>query len=64
MGSLASYLIGELFLRAQVGMKMYFCSLQAIIGAEIDVLSVRKGDTVNDQHLSGLDPGTTNGSKE
>ena len=29
---------------------MYFCSLFAIIGTEIDVLSVKIGDAVNDQH--------------
>jgi hypothetical protein len=29
---------------------MYFCSLFAILGTEIDVFSVMIGDTVNDQH--------------
>ena len=36
---------------------MYFCSLFAILGTEIDVLSVRIGDAVNDRHHSGSEAG-------
>src|SRR5205823_2365453 len=37
---------------------MYFCALPAILGAEIDVVSVRIGDAVNDQYHSGSEAGS------
>src|SRR6266566_179904 len=37
---------------------MYFCALPAILGAEIDVVSVRIGDAVNDQYHRGSEAGS------